>query len=394
MFLNKFCSIIRSNKFVYLSKSLYSAKPSGGTNVKHPSRIRFKPNIQRAVRKPVFKKATSSLIENRSKQNVEDNSGDKEFYEFMSTSFENQERHIILNKNFLKCAEELKDMFDSRFSDPRETHPERFLWDYWHVPKQYSLVRTPAQLYFPEELYQEMEDSLLEYAQEVLGCRACTQIWLSYYTDGHFQALHTDAPHGPWAFVLSLTDWENRRFEGGETMIMQPGILDYWKTFDPTKGLEAGNLFSTVPPDFNQLAVFDPRLPHQVARIQGTQDPRYGRLVLHGWFTEPAPFFTGALEAEDAGAHLDLALDRLYGELAQANPAFGVVTVRMEVSGKEGSVTELQLLTDTLIGDPVSGVEDLFVREEILSIIYTNLKSVVFPPAVGDSSITLPFVFE
>lgn len=42
------------------------------------------------------------------------------------------------------------------------------------------------------------------------------------------QELHADNPHGPWAFVLSLTQWEGRPFSGGETLILQPHVLDYW----------------------------------------------------------------------------------------------------------------------------------------------------------------------
>ncbi len=59
-----------------------------------------------------------------------------------------------------------------------------------------------------------------------------------------FQELHTDAPHGPWAFVLSLTP-EPRAFAGGETLLMRPRVLNYWPGFDPSAGLEMGSL---VPP--------------------------------------------------------------------------------------------------------------------------------------------------
>lgn len=52
------------------------------------------------------------------------------------------------------------------------------------------------------------------------------------------QELHADSPHGPWAFVLSLTQWEGRSFSGGETMIFQPHMLDFWSTFNPAKGFE------------------------------------------------------------------------------------------------------------------------------------------------------------
>jgi hypothetical protein len=44
------------------------------------------------------------------------------------------------------AAEQLRAVFDDRFRDPRNTQPERFLWDYWFVPGQYCLVRTQAQV--------------------------------------------------------------------------------------------------------------------------------------------------------------------------------------------------------------------------------------------------------
>lgn len=93
--------------------------------------------------------------------------------------------------------------------------------------------------------------------------------------------------------MLSLTDWEARRFTGGETTIMQPHVLDYWRDFDPSRGLETPQLVSLVPPLLGQLTVFDPRLPHGVRIVEGCQDPREARIVLHGWFTTPTPFFQG-----------------------------------------------------------------------------------------------------
>ena len=50
---------------------------------------------------------------------------------------------------------------------------------------------------------------------------------------------------------------------------------------------------SSVQPRFNRLTVFDGRYPHGVRPVEGTRDPLKARLVLHGWFTEPTPFFDG-----------------------------------------------------------------------------------------------------
>jgi Rps23 Pro-64 3,4-dihydroxylase Tpa1-like proline 4-hydroxylase len=56
----------------------------------------------------------------------------------------------------------------------------------------------------------------------------------------------------------------------------------------------AGEQVTAVEPAFNRLTLFDPRLPHGVRAVAGTRDPRRGRLVVTGWFTEPTPFFNGA----------------------------------------------------------------------------------------------------
>ena len=62
----------------------------------------------------------------------------------------------------------------------------------------------------------------------------------------------TTLPRGPWAFVLSLTRWEARKFTGGETFIVKPEVLDYWRSFDAGAVVERGSLvrlpFSSLLP--------------------------------------------------------------------------------------------------------------------------------------------------
>ena len=84
---------------------------------------------------------------------------------------------------------------------------------------------------------------------------------------GCHQGLHADAPHGPFAFVLSLTNWEGRRFSGGETMLLQPHVLDYWRRFDSGVGTELPQLTTLIPPRLGQLTVFDGRIPHGVQPV-------------------------------------------------------------------------------------------------------------------------------
>jgi hypothetical protein len=68
------------------------------------------------------------------------------------------------------------------------------------------------------------EEALLTYAREELGCAGMTPVWLSCYVDGCRQELHADVPHGPWSFVLSLTNWEDRKYTGGETQLLKPAV--------------------------------------------------------------------------------------------------------------------------------------------------------------------------
>ena len=288
--------------------------------------------------------------------------------------------------------------------------------------------------------YRELEDALLAYGQDKLGCSRMTPAWLSCYVDGCYQNFHADNPHGPWAFVLSLTRSADR-FEGGATTIMKPSVLEYWRSYDSSKGCEFGDVFDTVAPQFNRLTVFDPRIPHGVSRVRGTQDPREGRLVLHGWYADPTPFFDGALDEDtvrrrerererevsprssllllfsddlsvlvpipDDGrgqvqGALSECLEKIGEELQQMPPAIGMLSIRIKVL-EDGSVESLDWLSDTLVpipGAPVLALDGASVeppedaRQLILEVIVENLAEVAFPKAEGATEITIPFLFQ
>jgi hypothetical protein len=141
--------------------------------------------------------------------------------------------------------------------------------------------------------------------------------------------------------------------------------------------------------------------------------------VVHGWFKEPAVFFTGALQPEvrdglgrvshhsarrlslltcsraplqEAAETLNAALDILYERLDALGPALGTVAARVHV-GADGAVEGVKLLTDTLVAHPCN--EDRgAVRQAILSVIVRSLQDSAFPAAAADSHITVPFVFQ
>ena len=188
---------------------------------------------------------------------------------------------------------------------------------------------------------------------------AFTPPWLSCYVDGNEQRLHTDAPHGPWAFVLSLTpDEVVSAMGGGETQVMCPGALDFWRGFGGGYALEEADLFTLVEPSFGRVLAFDPRLPHGVRQVRGPRGMAAGRLVLHGWFSEPGPFFRGGLASgeggavEAAAAVLDRALAAAMEGLDQAGRVTGCLSARVTVCGTTGEVTSVEALADSLVADP------------------------------------------
>ena len=212
--------------------------------------------------------------------------------------------------------------------------------------------------------------------------------WLSYYIEGCEQKLHSDVPHGPWAFVFSLTP-RKRVFRGGETLLVRPQVLDYWRNFASAPDRELDSFVDRIEPRFNRLVVFDPRIPHGVTRVEGTMDPRESRLVIHGWFTEPRPCLEGPLSAKRVAPILDGAVERLVEQISAMGAWHGVLSLRLRVS-QAGEVCEGKVLVNSLVpleGDPAEGarIPRLALRA------FTSLR---FPKAGGDTKITLPLLFR
>ena len=76
-------------------------------------------------------------------------------------------RFHLVRDGFSADAKALRGVFDERFADPRSTRADRFVWDYWHVPNQYTLLRTPAWEYFPEPLYERFHEALVLWGDDV-----------------------------------------------------------------------------------------------------------------------------------------------------------------------------------------------------------------------------------
>lgn len=295
-------------------------------------------------------------------------------------------RSYQLVERFAPEAAALRAIFDDRFADPRSTRGDRFVWDYWHVPNQYTHLRTPAWTYFPRALYAAFHRGLVAWGRATLGCHDISPPWLSCYVDGCAQQLHGDLPHGPFAFVLSLT--RKRMFTGGETLLLRDNVLDFWDDFTSVRAVEQTDLVHAIAPVFNRLVVFDPRIPHGVREVRGTRDPRAGRLVIHGWFVQPRPFIAGPLRTSSLTALTNDLLDDLPAILGDL-PLAGLLSLALDVT-RAGTIARARVLVDT------TRVPRRYerARRRAIARIVAATRAWRFGAQRGTSRITLPLVFE
>ncbi len=294
------------------------------------------------------------------------------------------DRSLHIEDSFYPQYRKLREHFVQRFENPLHAHSGRFCWDYWNVPEQYRLLRTPAQDFFGSTLFKPFLDHLLLWGRKNLGCQMISHPWLSAYVNDCYQDLHSDVPHGPWSFVFSLTPWKRKRFTGGETFIAQPKLLNYFREFNFSESDETSQLIQKVPPLENRLVVFDPRYPHGVTRVNGVDDLLDARLVIHGWFTEPRPMIEGSLTAKKALSTMDQIAESLIDSFS-ATDLSGIFCIRLTIQ-PQGSIRKIEVLTSHLI-HTISGKT---VSSELINHFLTRCLSFHFPRSSGTTHITLP----
>lgn len=296
------------------------------------------------------------------------------------------DQNLHIEDRFYSQAKELRTLFEKRFENPYQATSDRFCWDYWHVPGQYRLMRSPAEQFFGKKAFQPFLEQLLTWGRENLGCQMISHPWVSVYLDGHHQALHSDVPHGPWSFVYSLTPWEKRTFKGGETLLARPKLLRYFDELRHDQSDEHGQFFQKIEPKMNRLTVFDPRYPHGVERVSGADELSKARLVIHGWFTEPRPMVEGALTAAKVSKPMD-ALAFALIEQIEPTEHYGLLAIRIRVAAS-GEIEAIKILNAHLINHFGEVLTSAFLKKCLQSI------DVRFPKASGTTDITLPIEFK
>ena len=297
-------------------------------------------------------------------------------------------KHFQVYPQFFPQAQQLRNEFDIHFENPRATDSKRFVWDYWYFENQYHLIRTPAFYYFTKKIYQNFHSHLVQWGRENLGCHDVSPPWMSYYVDGCYQNLHSDVPHGPWAWVYSLTI-NPKEFLGGETLIVKPDVLNYWSTFQDQSDREYNSFVDRIPAKFNQLVVFDPRFPHGVTEVKGTRDPQKARLVIHGWFVEPRPYVVGGLKTNQVQSPIGEALMVFSDVIKDLSPLNGTVSLRLDVNSS-GRVVSYKEVTNTIVSTQGQKADVVQVKK-ILKQIFSGL---VFAKAKSGSKITIPILFK
>ena len=285
-------------------------------------------------------------------------------------------------------AQSLRKEFESQFTNPKSTDAKRFVWDYWYDEDQYHLIRTPAFHYFSKKNYQNFHSYLVQWGRENLGCHDISPPWLSYYIDGCYQNLHSDVPHGPWAFVYSLTP-NKKEFRGGETLILKPQTLSYWSQFVDQKNHEYKTFVDRIESKMNQLIVFDPRFPHGVTEVKGTRDPLKSRLVIHGWFVNPRPYVVGGLSTAAVQKALQPQFLQLNEILSQIGLMNGTLSCRLDIN-RAGRVSKYTLISNSVLSI-VAGQQDEKYLQKELKRLFTMTK---FIASRSPSKITIPLIFK
>ena len=268
--------------------------------------------------------------------------------------------------SFSKEAKPLRQHFESRFANPLVASPDRFVWDYWNVPDQYLALRTPAYEYFPKSMYKRFHEQLVLWGRRTLGCHDISPPWLSLYINGCHQ-----------------------------TLLLKPDTLSYWESFKPGARIEQSEILRKVPPLFNQLTVFDPRIPHSVARVDGTLNPLEGRLVIHGWFTNPRPYIEGPVSTTELQKHMQSGWLERISHYIEGQALHGLITLRLTVQ-PGGNVSRCSLVSCTLRS--TGNLTDLnsapFSTRSLIKHMSADVLEWKFKKQKTSSEITLPLQFS
>jgi 2OG-Fe(II) oxygenase superfamily len=298
-----------------------------------------------------------------------------------------QDTYLVVD-NFMPQADAnaMRAAIEAHFANPAQHKPDtHMVWNYWYVPGLYTYLRAQPEQVLGRKLARHFFDRLTAWSGANLGLSEATWPCLSLYVAGCRQGQHNDAGNGRFGFVYSLTK-NDRRSEGGETLIWRDDDDFATRLQQPKAG---AGFYDAVAPQFNRLLVFDDRMPHAVATVEGGMSPIEGRIVLHGHLREAGPIVTGALPpaevAEIAGA---MAAD-FAAALGPACELFhGLVVLRFVVA-PNGNVSALRVVLNRIKRLAGTGP----AVDDVIAGLLDRVRELSFPAADAATEVALPVGF-
>lgn len=287
-------------------------------------------------------------------------------------------QHVV--RDFFGEAEAMREALDVRF---RDAYTHSVNWHYFCDARMYTYLRAAPQGVFPKAVFERFMQRLRLWCMENLGLMPVDLPYLNLMVNGCRLGFHSDFHNGAWGYVYSLTRWENRRFSGGETLLLRDGVPSYKKHHVHGEGL-----YELIPAHFNQLLVFDDRIVHATPTIEGSMDPLDGRIALVGHIRATSPLVSGSIRSADARRVVLQALPHLRDRIRSHKDVQGTVTYRLTI-GVTGAVESVTILTDNVV-TPVTGYDRSDAVASVKSIIQQTMAGLKFPAATGQSAVIVP----
>jgi hypothetical protein len=286
-------------------------------------------------------------------------------------------QHVV--QDFFDEAQAMREALDMRF---RNTYADRIAWHYFCDPKMYTYLRAASKEAFPEELFNRFMKHLRSWCMDNLGLVPMDVPLLHLMVNGCRLGLHSDFHNGAWGYVFSLTRWQERKFSGGETLLLRDGVPSYKKHH-----VHGEVLYELIPAYFNQLLVFDDRIVHATPTIEGSMDPQDGRIALVGHIRATSPNVAGSLGVTEVRTVMLTALTQLRDRVRGYKEVQGTVAYRLSV-GSDGAVDSTTVLTDNLV-TANSGYGHSDAVATVKSLIQQTMRGLKFSRTNGPSVVTV-----
>jgi hypothetical protein len=274
----------------------------------------------------------------------------------------------------------MRDSFEAFF---KNQYSYKSRWDYFCVPGHYTYLRAEPQAILSEAVFSGFVQRLRQWCLDTLGLVPMGTPFLHLMVNGCKLELHSDFHNGTWGYVYSLTQWSERKFSGGETLLMRDGVPSYKRHH-----VQGEVLYELIPAEFNQLLIFDDRIVHGTPTIEGSMNPLEARVALGGHLRTTSPYTRGSLSGASVRPAIIEALKDIAKRIKEFRDVFGTATYTLCVK-QSGTVDSIDVLTDNIV-TPSVGYGRSDSAEAVRSVIQQSLKQILFHSSSGLTTIVVP----